>query len=619
MIDGRRRSTVVGDSPTIGIGVRERNGAPTEERGPTPAAADPAAARGPAARLPRWRTVLNRASSVVVVLAIAVPLAAFVVAPIAYIFFGATRSADIGVPGAHFTWANLRTVVSTDYLQSFAGTLLLGLTVALCATAMGAVCAWLVSRTDLPGRRVLEVVIVAPIFLSPFLGAVAWIVLAGPQSGVINTFVRSELHVQGPVLNVMSTYGLVAVMSLYFMPYTFLFTSAALRNMDPAFEEASYMAGRGVLRTAVSVTLPLVRPALVASYFLIAILAAEMFTIPSVLITRPTAYVPVSVRVYRALSIPPSSAALASAIGVGLMVVAIAGLFAYQRSLRRAARFTTITARGYRPNIVRLRGLRYPAMVLCLLYGLVSIVLPYLGLIFMAFTPYLTTDLHSVHFTTRNFTQVLGNPDTLSALKNTLFTALVVASICLALACAVTYIVQRTRFRFRRVLEYVAVLPVAVPGIVFATGFIWAYVGSPIYATIWILIFAFIGIHLPQATRVTNSGFGQIDRALEEAAAMNGANRMRVFGRVTLPLAMPSVLAGWILIFILTVREMNVAIVLYAPQSPLLSVMTWNMVVQGDFNGAAIIGLLQTGVLVAVIIIARFVFRVRLTSLAGRQ
>jgi iron(III) transport system permease protein len=545
-------------------------------------------------------------------------LAIIIVIPMAYVFYGATRSASIGMPDSVFTWEPLLTILTGPYLMSFAGTLVLGIGVAILSVTGGAVFAWLLSRTDLPGRKGLELVIIGPLFLSPFIGAVAWITLAAPNSGMINVAAANFLGATDAVVDITTTAGIVFIMTLYFLPYGYLFVSSALKGMDPSYEEASYMAGNGVLRTAFRVTLPLIRPALVASLFLITILTIGVFSIPAVLGSRGS-FVPVSVLVYRAVETPPSNFALASAIGIGVIVLALIGTLLYRLSLRSASRFTTITARGYRPRQVPIGALKIPALAACIAYGLLAVVLPYFALTIVSLTPYIQTDLTNLTFTTANFETIFGNRRALEALRNTLILGLVAPTVTMALALVVSYVVERSKSRFRRVIDIVSVIPVAVPGIVFATGFVWAYVGTPIYATIWILIFAFVGSYLPHATRMVGSGLIQIDRALEEAGAVNGASPGRLLRRITLPLAMPSVLSGWMLVFILTVREVSTAIMLYSPRTNILPVLTWNLVQDGDMRGAAVVSLMETVILVAVVVLARFVFRVRLTSIVSKE
>jgi len=580
----------------------------------------PAQPRGgrsaPRGTRPSWLRRIHPLT-VIVGLVLAAVLAVVIVIPMGFVLYGATRSGTIGDPESTFSWKPLATLFETNYLVSFGGTILMGLVVAAISVAVGTVFAWLLARTDMPMRKFFEVVVIGTLFLSPFIGAVAWLTLAAPNSGMLNVAAEKFLGATSPIVDITTPAGVVFVMCLYFLPYAYLFVSSSLKGMDPSYEEASYMSGKGVLKTALTVTIPLVRPALVSAFFLITILSIGVFAIPAVL-GGYSGFAPVSVLVFRAVD-GSSNYALAAAIGVGVVVLAIIGTLLYRMALRSANRFTTITARGFRPRVVRIRGLKTPALVVCFVYLLLAIVLPNLALLIISFTPYIQTDVTDLTFTTDYWISVLTNRRVLGALGNTLMIGLIVPTITVAIAILVSYIVERTRWRFRRVIDVVAVLPVAVPGIVFATGFVWAYVGSPIYATIWILVFAFVGSHIPHATRAINASLVQIDPALEEAARVNGAGRGRMLGRITLPLTMPSILAGWILVFLLVTRDVNTAIMLYSPRTTILPVLTWNFVQDGDMRSAAVVGILETVMLLAIVVLARLVFRVRLTSIVGRE
>lgn len=546
--------------------------------------------------------------------AVGVLLTVLIAVPIVFVVYGASRSGSPGAPDTTFTADNLEAAFTHPlYVGSLLRTIVLGLVVATIAVLAGTVFAWIITRTDVPHKGLFELVILGPTFLSPFVGTIAWVTLAAPNSGMINVSARALLGIEAPLFNVMSLFGLVFVMALYFVPYGYLFCSAALKNLDPSLEEASYLNGAGVLRTAVTVTIPLLRPAILSVFFLVTVLAAGVFSIPAVL-AADLGFQPTAVRVYRAVALVPSNYGLAAAIGVSLLIVAFVGIWLYRRSVRASKRFVTITARGFRPRIIPLRTMKPVAIGACVLYGLLSMVLPYTALTIVSFTPFTITDLSQLSFTTDHFVSVVTSPRTSSALSTTLVVSIIAPTLCILLALLVSYIVERTDLRGRQLMDYLAAAPVAVPGIVFATGMVWAYVRSPIYATMWILVAAFVASYLPHANRLTSSGLMQIDRTLEEAATVSGANQRITITRVTLPLSKPALLSGWILVFVLVAREINAAIILVSPRSMVLSVLAYDYVQFGNLRSAAVVGLLQTFVLVGGIIFARYVLKTRLTS-----
>lgn len=545
---------------------------------------------------------------------IAAALVLLILVPMAFIIFGATQKGELFDDSFAFSLESLRTVFTTrGYIYSFLGTGLLSIAVGAVTVFLASIFAWLLSRTNVPQRRVLELVVLLPLFLSPFVGAIAWVTLASPESGVINVTLTTLFGVSEPVVNVTSTWGIIWVMSMYFVPYGYILISPTLKNMDPSLEEAGYLCGAGALRTMRKVTLPIVRPAILSAFFLVSVIAAGVFSIPAVLGAQG-GFVPLSVHIYRALALPPADYSLAASIGCALLLLVFAGLHLYRRAVRASSRFVTVTARGFRQRRVDLGRMRFVGAGVCIVYAFLAIALPYLALFLVSVTPYTITDLTELSFTLDGFREIITSTRVLGALKNTLLIGLLAATLCVALAVGVSYLVERTRVRGRRILEYTAVTPVAVPGIVFAVGMLWAYVQTPFYATIWILVGAFVASYLPHATRVISSGLLQIDRSLEDAAIVSGASRFKTLRRITVPLSKPSLLSAWLFVFVLTVREINAAIVLYSPQTTVLSVLTWDYVQFGNFQMAAAVGLLQTILLVLGIVLGRFVFRVTLTQ-----
>ncbi|MQA84735.1 MAG: ABC transporter permease subunit [Streptosporangiales bacterium] len=556
----------------------------------------------------RSTPVTSRLGMLVILLA----LTFLILVPMVFIVVGATQEGAAYTSGVTFSLDSLRTVFTTKaYLSSFAGTALLSLSVAALAVCVASMFAWLLARTNLPRRGLLELIILLPLFLSPFVGAIAWVTLASRNSGIVNVTLGQVFGLSEPLVNIASTGGVVWVMVMYFIPYGYILISPALKNMDPSLEEAGYLCGAGPLSTTLRVTIPIVRPAVLSAFFLVAVIAAGVFSIPAVL-GGQGGFTPLSVHIYRAIARPPANYPLAAAVGCALLLLVFVGLHLYRRAVRASSRFVTVTARGFRPRLVDLGRLRYAGVALCVGYASLAILLPYAALVLVSITPYTITDLTKLTFTLGSFQEILTSSRVLEAVKNTMLIGVVAPTACVALAVAVSYVVERTRIRGRRALEYLAVAPVAVPGIVFAVGMLWAYVRTPLYATVWILVAVFIASYLPHASRMTGSGLLQIDRVLEDAATVCGASRVKTLSKITVPLSKPSLLSAWIFVFVLTVREINAAIVLYSPDTMVLSVLTWDYVEFGDFQMAAVAGLLQTALLVLGLLVGRFVFRVRL-------
>jgi iron(III) transport system permease protein len=539
-------------------------------------------------------------------------LAVLVLAPIGFMFAGAVLSGGLADPQSHLTLAKLASVyASLSYLPTVISTLVVSGVVGLLATGAGVLLAWLVARTDLPAKGLMEGCVIAPLFLSPFVGAIAWLILGSPKAGLLNAFARDAFGAGAPVINVATPTGIVAIMALYFIPYAYLTVAASLRSIDPAMEEASYLNGSGVLRTAWRITLPVIWPAVLSAFFFVFVLAAGTFAIPAVLDLGARLRF-LAVDIFQASATYPIDYGKSAAIGTLLFWISIVGIAAFRMASRSAGRFVTVTARGYRIRLVRLRALRLPAIALVVLYVLLAIVLPYLALIFSAFTKFSTSSLLHAPWTLDNARSVAGSPEVVDSMRNTLLIGIVSPTACLALGVLIAYTVRRLKPYGGRALDYLAMFPIAVPGIVFGTGIFWTYILTPVYGTVWVLVLAFVAAYLPFAYRMSDTALIQIDRSLEEASSLCGAGQGRTAWRITLRLMRPALLSAWIMVFIFSVREISAAILLTSSDNVVLSVLSWNYLDYGDVPKAAVIGLLQTAILAVGILAGRLVFRVRL-------
>jgi iron(III) transport system permease protein len=411
----------------------------------------------------------------------------------------------------------------------------------------------------------------------------------------------------------MTPTGVILVMALYNVPYAYMTVSAALKGMDPSMEEASYLNGAGTFATAVKVTFPVVRPSIVSAFFFVFVLTCGTFSIPAAL--GGTQAMPfLAVDIYRSVATFPLNYSRAAAIGTLLFWISLIGVAFYRYASRAATRFVTVTARGYRMRMVRLRGWRLPAMLLILAYVTMAIILPYLALLYVAFTRFTSSTILDASFTLENFQSVVDSVAVRQSIGNTLLISILAPTICVLLGVVLAYAIRRLRVRGGGVLDYIAMFPIAVPGIVFGTGIFWTYLMTPAYGTIWILVIAFVASYIPFAYRMIDTSIIQIDKSLEEASSVCGASHLRTAWQVTFKLIRPGILSAWILVFIFSVREISAAILLASPSNKVLSVMSWDYLEFGNVQNAAIIGLLQTLILVAGVIVGRYVLRVRLSQ-----
>jgi iron(III) transport system permease protein len=524
-----------------------------------------------------------------------------VLVPIALMFVGAVRTGTFVDPRAQFSLRSLAAVYTTlPYLKTLAVTVGASLLVSLVACVIGIALAWLLARTDLPAKGVMENAVIAPLYLSPFVGALAWLILASPNAGLLNVLARDLLGVTGSMINVMTASGVILVMALYNVPYAYMTVSAALKGMDPS---------------AWKVTFPVIRPSIISAFFFVFVLTCGTFSIPAAL--GGTQAMPfLAVDIYRAVATFPLDYSRAAAIGTLLFWISLIGVFFYRFASRVATRFVTVTARGYRTRLVKLRGWRLPAVLTILIYVTLAIILPYLALFYVAFTSFTSSSILDATFTLANFWSVAGSVAVRQSIGNTLLVGILAPTLCVLLGTLIAYAVRRLRVRGAGLLDYIAMFPIAVPGIVFGTGIFWTYLMTPAYGTIWILVIAFVASYIPFAYRMIDTSIIQIDKSLEEASSVCGASHWRTARQVTFKLIRPGILSAWILVFIFSIREISAAILLASPSNKVLSVMSWDYLEFGNVQNAAIIGLLQTAILVAGIVVGRYVLRVRLSQAA---
>jgi iron(III) transport system permease protein len=544
-----------------------------------------------------------------------VALGLFVGAPILAMFYGAVRPESLTAPPLEFSFDALADVyLSSEVWFSLLGTVAIALAVAVLATLVGGVLAWLTARTDVPGKGVIELLVLAPLFTSPFVAAIAWYALAAPRSGLLNLALAEVFGPNAPVINMTSAFGIVWVLVLVSMPYAYVFISSSLRNMDPALEAASYVNGVGTIRTIRRVTLPLATPAIGSSIMFITIFAAGIFSVPGVL-GRQLGFDPLPVLIYRAVTQFHADFAKAAALASMLFLLSAGFLYAYRRLTRLEQRFVTVSGKGFQPRLLPLGRLKPWVLAGIAGYALVCVALPVVALVIAALSPFASRDFASIELSTADLVGVLTDPSVHAAVVNTLIAVVVSALACVVVSLVSVFVARvRGRGATSSLLDYVNSFPLAVPGIVLAAGLVWVYIGSPLYATLALMIIAYVISHLPHSYRLIHNGALQVSRELEEASAVNGVGRTRTAMRITTPLLLPSIYASVVLVTIFVIREVNSVILLYTPGTRVLSVLTWDYIADGNLSRAASLGLLQSAFLIAVLVVARLAFRINLTS-----
>jgi iron(III) transport system permease protein len=545
-------------------------------------------------------------------------LAFLVVGPAVYVIVCAVSNDPITFDDG-FSLAAVKDVFATgSMLWLLARSVLFALVIGAVATAAATALAWSTVRLDMRGERLRETLCMGTLYISPFVTAVAWVWLAAPRTGVVNRFLGAIGVPDQLQPDSLSTGGMVFVMVVQYVPYAYLFVSAAMRRIDTRMLEASHLCGRGPLYTTLRVMLPVLRASLLSSVLFVGILAVGEFSVPTIL-GQQGSFEPLSVTVYNALYSASQNLPLAAAVSAELMVVCLAGLFLYQRTLRNGERFVSVSGRGHlSTRTVPSRLTATVVWVLTGLYTTVTFLLPLAAIVVMSMSTFLPASFGDIHLSFSTLWDALDTAEVRSATVNTVLLAIGVPVVSIALGVIVVYLSDRLRLPTAGALSYVATAPMAIPGLVMGTGLLLLLIRTPLYASLPLIGIGMVAVCLTHAVRLVSNGVHQLDPSLEEASQVSGASRVRTVWSVLLPLIRPSLYSAFVLIFVLAIRELNVAVALYSPHTQVLSVVAWNYS-SSALTKAAAVGLLQLALMFLGMAVLRAVFRADRAERADRR
>ena len=495
-----------------------------------------------------------------------------------------------------------------NYPQIMLNTLVVSFAATVMALVIGFVMAWILARTNVPGRRVFEQLMVVPYYLTPLLGALAWSMLGSPESGFINQVWRA-LGGSDHLIDINTPYGIAWVMALFEGSVAFVMIAAVMKSMDPSLEEASQVIGASRLRTMLRVTLPLVVPGVLGAGIFVFAEMLGSFAVALVLGT-PNRYYVITTAIYQLIQQYPPRIQLAAAMGTSLFAVMFLMLFVYRRIVTRGS-YVTITGKAFRPRAADVGRLRYVLFGVCMLYLMVAVVLPIATLLYASVQKIAVAFPAADNFTLDNFRAAASMNAAGSALTNSLLLAFATATIGIFLMGLLAWLIYRSRLPGAGLIEYVVMFPQAVPRLVFAFGMMWAWLvfPIPIYGTIWLLLIAYLTVFLPLGVRTIAGVMLQIDKSLEECAQMCGASWTFRLHTISVPLLAPGLIAAWLLLFIASMRELGASILLMGPHSKVIT----PSIVESWFGTAseltATLALIQTGVVAAAMIVLMVVTR----------
>jgi iron(III) transport system permease protein len=476
----------------------------------------------------------------------------------------------------------------------------------LVSLTIGSVLAYLIVRTDVPGKALMFAASLVPLIIPGILHTIAWVFILDPNIGIANKWFIQPLD-GGRPFNVFSLPGMIVIEGLHLAPLVFLLMVAALRSMDPSLEESAIMSGASLPTVFRKITLPLVKPALYAGALIMIVRGLESFEVPAVVGLRNHIWVYTS-RIWQTLNDAVPNYGKAGAYAMTLLALTAIGVWFQSRLSRQGRSFQTITGKGFRPHPVRLGAWRIPATILIVLYFLVAVVLPVLVLVYASTQQFYSPPSHYTltHMTFDNYVQEWHEPVLRHAVLNSLYVGVGAATAVMLLTAVASWVVVRTRLPGRSLVDNLAFLPLTIPGLVLGVALLVVYLRVPIgiYGTLWILLIAYMTRYLPYGMRYSSTSMFQIGRELEESAQMSGAGWWHTFRRVVLPLLWPGLLAGWIYIVIVSFRELGASVLLYSPGKEVLSIVIWEQWRDGLLTEVSALGVMLIGALVVLVAIA---------------
>ena len=453
-------------------------------------------------------------------------------------------------------------------LDALTNTLIAAFATMILGTLLAFPLAWLVGRTNLYGKKFFRALFVLTYMVPPYVGAMAWLRLLNPNVGTINQWLRVLFHLSdepGP-LNVYTLPGMIWVLTSFYYPYAFITISRAMEKMDPSLEEASRISGGSPLKTLFTITLPMMMPSLIAGALLVFVSAMSCYGIPSI-IGSPGRVHTVTTRIVEYVSLGQQALNDATGMAVFLMVMALIILFISDVVLAKK-QYITVSGKSVRPAIVDLRSWRVPLTVIVGIFAVIVIFIPFATIFATSFKIDIgKTMFEPNNFTLTNWTTVFGRTETMNCLKNSLIYASVTATVGIAIACTMSYLLQRTRVKGRKIPDFLITLGSGTPSVVIALGLIMTMKGNfgiNIYNTAYIMIIAYLIKYLMMGMRTVVSAMSQIHASLEECSQIAGASWTKTMFRITGPLIFPSIAAGWFLIFIPSFYELSMTTLLYS-------------------------------------------------------
>ena len=515
---------------------------------------------------------------------------------------------DVGLNLANYA----RVFADKDILPMLSNSVIYAAGAAILGTSLGALMAWIVARTNTPGKALVELMPLYPILMPTIMKNIAWILLLAPKSGILNGMLQQFFGIETLVFNAFSMAGMIWVFGLACVPLGYLFLLPVFLSFDPSLEESAYIAGSKPMHTMFKITFPLAVPAFLSALVLNFLRGLRSFETPVLQGTPGNIKVFVS-RVYDSMALEFNTG-LATSYSVVLVVLSVITLYFYVRATRFSERYATITGKGYRVKVIDIGSWKYLTFFLVFLYFLAGILIPFIVLIVVSMIPYYDYDTF-MKFPTNavltNYFIVMKHPSFVTGLYNSLVLSVSIAVITVLAGITMAFTIYRTRAWGTKLFEFIGTLPLAFPPLVLSVGLVIIFVGTPLYNSLWALGIGLFVAYFPYAFRNASGSIINIHKELDEAAWVHGAKWRHVFFKITLPILKPSVGGALFYIFIEAIRNVDVAVLLTAPGKEYGPVTLFEYFRVGQWAEAAAGGVIYLIILIVAVSLAKFAFKMK--------
>jgi iron(III) transport system permease protein len=543
-----------------------------------------------------------------VILGLSVGILVVVVAvPVLIIFFNA-----FWVNGQFNLADTLKVLREPDTYTALLNSLFIASGVTVMSTIIGTFFAWLVTRTDLPFKPAMRVLFLVPFMLPSFIGALAWKMLLSPRAGYINRFLMDVVGLDGPVFDIYTFTGIMAVETMYLFPFVFIQVCGALERMDPTLEESARISGASLFTITRKITIPLVRPSILSGALLIMLYSMAHFGTVAVLGIEAGIF-NIPTLIYEKIH---QSAGSFNSIRTGtvlatVLVITAALIMFIQSKVLSRGRYQIIAGKSFRPVETKLRALRMPLLVFCIAYIGFTIVLPTVTIFMVGGLKTYGLPFTAENLTLANYRYILFDwKMTRDAIWNSVTLGLAAALITMFAGVMISYVIVKMKVRGKGILELLGMLPFSVPGSVIALGVMLAWSGKfgiNIYNTVWIILVAYIARYMAFSLKANSAALEQVHDSLVEAARASGAGMGQALRDIVLPLVRPGMFAAFFLIFLPALRELTVSVLLYGPTTRTIGVAIYTLNEDGEtVYSAALAGIALMIIVTAQTLIGRF-------------